>query len=614
MSVPPIPYTRQANFTNFATEQFPTTGQDLEAEFNKLAQSVGSTQSRLAEIQRDDGLLANLSVHPDSLSHAVRSLLAAEAGVPRGNWAPGVIYQPKDVVMHDGASYLAATEHTAGADFDADLAAGKWLLLSFANDGGTLRVDLASLAPGNGASLVQYDADETVRDRLDALASDAGASLVGFKQAASGAVERSVQSKLRDRISLLDFIPESEHAAIRAYTSTYDATAAINSAYAQAKAVRGTLWCPSGLYNVSSTITLDGQASIVGEGGVASNLDMELVTDKAMTLFRWAGAAGGTVFNQTGRIGAIDIGNFAVDCSNLADVGIRFDRLRHSRIFGVMVVNWRANPVGKAGILIKPQPDYPNDNFMFNDIGPLYLRGPTCCLRLAAAGGNSNTCHNTFRQLNLDTRGDTTNYCMVIEDADNNTFWMIYTFNLGAPGSFAVVHEAGSRSNYFFHFQGAMWAKAGSKNMVFGYDRENGQSPPTVDPGAELFWTENGNNATRWNMTSMLRGVCVEQSGDWTPGNPTWVDSRAFKHFRPDIGSYASWTFRNSPRQYEMWVSVDSSGPYNVMSFGNNQIGFFGASPQLKPTVTGSRGGNAALGSLLSALAALGLINNNSTS
>jgi hypothetical protein len=39
-----------------------------------------------------------------------------------------------------------------------------------------------------------------------------------------------------------------------------------------------------------------------------------------------------------------------------------------------------------------------------------------------------------------------------------------------------------------------------------------------------------------------------------------------------------------------------------------NQVGFYGAAPASKPTVTGSRGGNAALASLLSALATLGLI------
>lgn len=44
-----------------------------------------------------------------------------------------------------------------------------------------------------------------------------------------------------------------------------------------------------------------------------------------------------------------------------------------------------------------------------------------------------------------------------------------------------------------------------------------------------------------------------------------------------------------------------------------NGIGFFAATPVAKPTVTGSRGGNAALTSLLTALANLGLITNSSS-
>ena len=43
------------------------------------------------------------------------------------------------------------------------------------------------------------------------------------------------------------------------------------------------------------------------------------------------------------------------------------------------------------------------------------------------------------------------------------------------------------------------------------------------------------------------------------------------------------------------------------------QIGFLGAAPIARPTVTGSRGGNAALASLLTALATLGLLVDNST-
>jgi hypothetical protein len=45
----------------------------------------------------------------------------------------------------------------------------------------------------------------------------------------------------------------------------------------------------------------------------------------------------------------------------------------------------------------------------------------------------------------------------------------------------------------------------------------------------------------------------------------------------------------------------------------NGSLGFFGTSPVTQPTVTGSKGGNAALASLCTALADLGLIVNNTT-
>lgn len=49
------------------------------------------------------------------------------------------------------------------------------------------------------------------------------------------------------------------------------------------------------------------------------------------------------------------------------------------------------------------------------------------------------------------------------------------------------------------------------------------------------------------------------------------------------------------------------------ISLFSNELGFFATSPISKPTVTGSRGGNAALASLLTALSNLGLITNSTT-
>lgn len=60
--------------------------------------------------------------------------------------------------------------------------------------------------------------------------------------------------------------------------------------------------------------------------------------------------------------------------------------------------------------------------------------------------------------------------------------------------------------------------------------------------------------------------------------------------------------------------SIINLGTYSGTQIGihDNELGFFGADPVVKPTVTGAKGGNAALGSLLTALATLGLITDSS--
>jgi hypothetical protein len=53
--------------------------------------------------------------------------------------------------------------------------------------------------------------------------------------------------------------------------------------------------------------------------------------------------------------------------------------------------------------------------------------------------------------------------------------------------------------------------------------------------------------------------------------------------------------------------------PISQSASGGLRLGFYGSNPVAKPTVTGSRGGNAALASLLTALASQGLITNSTT-
>lgn len=105
----------------------------------------------------------------------------------RGDWAPNTAYTAnpnRDWVIVGGVGYLATSNHTSGATFAADLAAGKWVeadaLLAIA-EVDELRADLASTAAGKGAALV------------------------AFKQAGAGAVDRESMDKMREAVSPEDF-------------------------------------------------------------------------------------------------------------------------------------------------------------------------------------------------------------------------------------------------------------------------------------------------------------------------------------------------------------------------------------------------------------------------
>ena len=103
-----------------------------------------------------------------------------------------------------GQAYVATSNHTAGATFAADLAAGKWLAVDVAQL-------ITDLAEADGAALVGADDGAggslwtTVAGFVSRLVSSAGAAVVGFVQAGVGAVVRTVQFKLRLVLNVEDF-------------------------------------------------------------------------------------------------------------------------------------------------------------------------------------------------------------------------------------------------------------------------------------------------------------------------------------------------------------------------------------------------------------------------
>jgi len=128
----PTPYNRQYNFTDFQTSNpnSPLPGAQVDAEFNAVKQTSDQTRVNLGLIQRDDGKLANQSVHKDAFDRDALAMIGLDAFNPRGNWTAATAYQAQDLVNYNNATYACLVAHTAAAAFPTDLNAARWILIA----------------------------------------------------------------------------------------------------------------------------------------------------------------------------------------------------------------------------------------------------------------------------------------------------------------------------------------------------------------------------------------------------------------------------------------------------------------------------------------------------
>lgn len=160
-------------------------------------------------------------------------------------------------------------------------------------------------------------ADGTLRTDL---AASGGSALVNFLQSGTGAAARSVQTKLRDFVSVKDFGATGD--------GVTDDTAAIQAALD----LGGVIYFPAGTYIVTSTLDVgDGSASAIstindvvlysaGLGG-ASAQELGASGTAGTAKIKWAGASGGTVLSLNGPM-TNTIKGLQIDGNDLAAVGI----------------------------------------------------------------------------------------------------------------------------------------------------------------------------------------------------------------------------------------------------------------------------------------------------
>lgn len=505
MTAVPPPYDRQASFTGFSTEQSPTVGQNLEAEFNKIDQVIDATQSRLAEIQRDDGQLRNLSVHPDALNGAVRALLAATGDI-EGDWGTGLIYTKADVVRGpDGVTYLAAVDHVAGAVFATDLAAGRWLAIDSAGAlDDLLRSDLADTGASPGSGLIGH-AGETLEEFLDG-----GAAKTPFTQVGANAVERTVAPKLQLVLSPEDFGALANGVA--------DDTLAIQRAEnALAALGGGVLMFENQNYRVSSTLTKRSSNVLWRGRGAGHEHDAGSGND-AGTAMIWIGAAGGTMIDFAPATGAsarrisgggiVDIGLYG---GGVAARGLVMKSVHNAdiHVYGedfttAVMETGVVSPLGEA-----PDLQQCRISLYFKQVGASSGKG-------LVLGGDS-VGNTSVNKIHL--RGAYKNAtALELANCDNNEIHQ-WTFRFGGGSGIGVDSLGGTsaavaaRANtwvYLYAGDGGVrlrgtgdgYAAASTRNRFLMWDNDNAQPLPVAGTGCdytlldhdgrmrltELFW------------------------------------------------------------------------------------------------------------------------------
>jgi len=348
------PYVRA---TDFSTDELLNVGgrstvrtDKLDAELDALGATANALALNASLNQRDDGEIRDQRVKLFTLAPDVLKYISLLGGTVRGAWTTATIYLPKDVVTQGGNTYVAVILHTSGV-FATDLAAVKWVLVQL---GAATAASGVQFTPGAtlSATNVQAAIDEadtenraisagissTLTTFLINIVSSAGASLVGWIQAGVGAVLRTVQDKLRERISLFDFMTAAQIADVQARTRLLDVSAPVQAALTRANSLLGArLDAPAGDYRCDSSLNVFKRTTMVGEGRQVSAFVFTNAGDGFKSTWPinsstavWIGLRDLAIVNTNGANtggGFVDVGGTFVDLTNVYIAGFRYQAI-----------------------------------------------------------------------------------------------------------------------------------------------------------------------------------------------------------------------------------------------------------------------------------------------
>lgn len=316
----------------------------------------------------------------------------------------------------------------------------------------------------------------TVGDRLKTILSSAGAALVGFLPLGTGAVATTVQSKLRETVSVFDFLTTAQIADVRSGSPALDLSTPLAAAatYLAANSTRFKLVFPSGIYSYSvSPNWAIGGAQIEAQGEVRLRY-----TGTGNAVIIDAGAGAQVCYN-------FKMGDFIVEAPNTALNGVFVRSIHHSQLSFTV----RGCGTASAGMLVNFAVCTSfNYRCSVNENGWYLAAKPAIGLSLAIRGA-----------------GETVSYCLF-----NNCVVEAPTIGIQLTGTLGNVFVGGTSegcSNY------GVFANAGANNDLFlGMDFESNTTADVYVLGKALEFRKcDSTNTFTFGSTSQY---CVLDGGN----------------------------------------------------------------------------------------------------
>lgn len=448
---------------------------------------------------------------------------------------------------------------------------------------------------------------------------------VSFLQAGTGAVIRNVRDRLRETVSVKDFGAKGDGVS--------DDTAAIQAAVdAVFAAGGGTVYLPSGTYLVTSIAKVWTSAITLNIKGAG----------KRSTRLRKLGGATAPVLELSSVPGVLEtyseISDLWVDGNNVAAAGIRLTNWARGVVRNVLINNC-VRALHSRGALVFSVFDCTiqsnvygyyceksTDNIYANLVqffGGQISANSTWGMYIGHASGvhiigtdlsaNGVLGNISTGAMYIDpTVDDETGYSVISLDSvwfEVNKGYALRVDN--ATGLMLTVKDVMFAANENVALVGTI-ASSHFSNVVAGGSGDTitiGAARSLVTGGIIHTLTDNSTYYRHFDVgtsTSLLDDVFKGSFHRYKLATVDYLMGRADQIAGGSSDSLQHYLYGAGEQQF--WCN----GTKNL-SLGSSSMGFYGTSPVAKPSVTGSRGGNAALASLLTQLAALGLITDSTT-